>query len=170
MGEAEAEMTNEKPLGRSRPSSRPHVRAVGQWNGESYDKRSPDRETKRAILDHDSQWSAVERHWREGRQSRSGLSVWRARAVTRESATADRGAAAAALTPFTHRIYRARSRPAGDRTPCFLPTRLLKSPPTSPPSNSTRTPPRSTFDVGAQPGQDLRPALMAFARGLAHEA
>jgi hypothetical protein len=80
--------------------------------------------------------------------------------VTRESATADRGAAAAALTPFTHRIYRARSRPAGDRTPCFLPTRLLKSPPTSPPSNSTRTPPRSTFDVGAQPGQDLRPALM----------
>src|SRR5262245_55984905 len=82
MGEAEAEMTNEKPLGRSRPSSRPHVRAVGQRNGESNDKRSPDRETKRAILDHDSQWSAVERHRREGRQSRSGLSVWRARAVT----------------------------------------------------------------------------------------
>jgi len=33
-----------------------------------------------------------------------------------------------------------------------------------------RTPSRSTFDVGAQPGQDLRPALMAFARDLAHEA
>src|SRR5215831_973504 len=58
----------------------------------------------------------------------------------------------------------------GDRTPCFLPPISARSSPTSPPSTSNRTPPRSTFDVGAQPGQDLRPALMAFARGLAHEA
>jgi len=63
LGEAEVEM---EAVAYSRPPSRPHVRAVGQRNGESDDKRSPDRETKRAILDHDSQWSPVERHWREG--------------------------------------------------------------------------------------------------------
>src|SRR5262249_56656210 len=82
--------------------------------------------------------------------------------------------AATALPHFTRRrvrIYRAYSRlPAGDRGPCFPADTIAEIATNLAALQLCRTRPRSTFDVGAQPGQDLRPALMAFVRGLAHEA
>src|SRR5262249_25042505 len=66
------EMTNEKPWRIADLLA--DLTFVPLGNGmESYDKRRPDHETKRTILDHDAQRSAVERHWRERCQSRSGL-------------------------------------------------------------------------------------------------